>query len=325
MFFVVVIFVGLVASIGGPAHGAIVADLLPEEKRAGGFGVLRVVANLAWVFGPIIGGTLASHSYTPLFICDAIASTITVGIVFLAIQETKPAPREGEPQQTMAQTFVGYLDVLKDGTYMLFIGACVLMTVVYIQLYTTLAVYLRDTHGVTEQAFGYLMSINATTVVLLQFPIARRVGKYRPMMMMALGTLLYAIGFGMYGLAWTYILFVIAMFIVTVGEMVVMPVAQALVAKIAPEDMRGRYMAIFGFSWALPQAAGPFLAGVIMDHADPRWVWYIAGMVGLVAAGSFALLNRRVERLAEETDLAVSDDGSIRREEAQSVVGQVAA
>jgi len=300
LFFAVVLFVGLVASIGGPAHGAMIADLLPEEKRTGGFGIFRVVTNLSWVCGPVIGGLLATRSYMPLFICDAVASTITGGIVLLAIRETRPAPREGEPEQTMGQTFAGYWDVLRDVTFTLFIGACILMTVVYIQLYTTLGVYLRDTHGVSEQAYGYLMSLNATAVVLLQIPIARRIARYRPMTMMALGTLLYAIGFGMYGLVSSYVLFIVAMFIITVGEMVVMPTSQALVAKIAPEDMRGRYMAVFGFGWVIPQAVGPLLAGLVMDNADPRWVWYAAGLLGLVGAAAFVLLRRRAEQAAEK-------------------------
>jgi MFS family permease len=308
LFFAVVVFVGLFASIGFPAQQAMVADLLPEEKRSGGFGVFRVVANMAWILGPVIGGLLAVRSYMPLFVCDAVFSSITAGILLLAVRETKPAPREGEPEQTMAQTFAGYRDVLRDGTYVLFIGACILMTIVYLQLYSTLGVYLRDTHGLSEQAYGYLMSMNATAVVLLQIPIARRVARYRPMMMMALGTLLYAIGFGMYGLFSSYAPFALAMLIITVGEMIVMPTAQALVAKIAPEDMRGRYMAVFGFSWLIPQATGPLLAGLIMDNADPRWVWHAAGLVGLVAAAAFTLLNRRVNHVVEQVPRATMDD-----------------
>jgi len=298
LFFAIVIFVGLFASVGGPAHGAMVADILPEEKRTGGFGIFRVVANLSWIIGPVIGGLMATRSYMPLFISDAVASTITASIVILAIRETMPARREGEPKQTMAQTFAGYWTVMKDTTFVLFIGACILMTIVYLQLYTTLGVYLRDTHGLTEQAYGYLMSMNATAVVLLQVPIARRIERYRPMMMMALGTFLYAIGFAMYGIFSSYIPFAVAMFIITVGEMVVMPTSQALVAKIAPEDMRGRYMAVFGFSWLVPQAVGTLLAGLVMDNADPRWVWYGAGLLGLVGAWSFVLLRHRAEQAA---------------------------
>jgi MFS family permease len=300
MFFVVILFVGLVASIGGPAQGAMIADILPEEKRTSGFGIFRVVANISWVCGPVLGGLLVTRSYMPLFIADAVASTITAGVVFLAIRETKPASLEGKPEQTMTQTFVGYLDVLKDTTFVLFIGACILMTIGYLQIYTTLGVYLRDTHGIAERAYGWLMSMNAATVVLLQIPISRQVEKRRPMLMMALGSFLYAIGLGAYGLVSSYLPFVIAMLIITVGEMVVMPTAQALVAKMSPEDMRGRYMAIWGFGWSIPSAIGPLLAGLVMDNADPRWAWYAAGVLCLVGSVAFVLLRRRTEQATEK-------------------------
>jgi MFS family permease len=241
-----------------------------------------------------MGGLLAARSYLLLFICDAAASLITAGIVYLAMQETKPASRTGEPEPTMIQTFSGYWDVLRDVTFVLFIGTFILMTIVYIQMNTTLAVYLRDIHGVSEQGFGYILSLNAAMVVLFQFPITRRISGYRPLAMMAVGTLLYAIGFGMYGFVSAYVLFLAAMVIITIGEMLIAPVAQALVAQLAPEDMRGRYMAAFGLSWAISSAVGPLLAGVIMDYADPRGVWYAAGLVGLVATAGFVLLQRQV-------------------------------
>ena len=98
------------------------------------------------------------------------------------------------------------------------------------------------------------------------------------------------------------------MFIITVGEMVVMPTAQALVARIAPEDKRGRYMAVFGFSWVIPQAVGTLLAGLVMDNADPRLLWYAAGVVGTVAAGAFVLLNRRVQDTVDQPPQATLDE-----------------
>jgi MFS family permease len=303
-FFAVLIFVGLVASVGMPAQHAMAADLLPEEKRTGGFGVMRVVANIGWVLGPVIGGLLVTRSYVPLFISDAVASTITAGIVLLAIRETMPAPAEGEQAQSMGQAFAGYWTVVRDTTFMLFIGACIVMSMVYLQLYTTLGIYLRDTHGFPEQAYGYLMSMNAATVVALQVSIARRTERRPPMTMMAFGTFLYALGFAMYGFFSSYALFAAAMLVITVGEMVVMPTAQALVAKLAPEAMRGRYMAVFGLSWLIPQATAPLLAGLVMDNADPRWVWFGSGLLGLVGALAFLLLRRRAESAIEETTQA---------------------
>ena len=126
--------------------------------------------------------------------------------------------------------------------------------------------------------------------------------------MMAFGTLLYAIGFAMFGFVNSFAFFIFAMVIITVGEMVVTPVSQSLVARFAPEDMRGRYMAIFGLSWTIPFAIGPLLAGLIMDNLNPDWVWFAAGFVGLVAAGGFLLLQIRTRSMWEE-DVQVEQVG----------------
>jgi len=90
------------------------------------------------------------------------------------------------------------------------------------------------------------------------------------------------------------------MVIITVGEMIVTPVAQTLVARFAPEDMRGRYMAVFGFSWSIPFAIGPLLAGLIMDNLNPDWVWFAAGLLGLITVGGFLLLHLRTAGEWEE-------------------------
>jgi MFS family permease len=82
-------------------------------------------------------------------------------------------------------------------------------------------------------------------------------------------------------------MFLLAMIVITIGEMLVAPVGQALVAEFAPDEMRGRYMAFFGFSWAIPFAFAPTLAGVLMDYGDPRWVWYVAGIIGLISTGMY--------------------------------------
>lgn len=295
-FVLVTVVVGLLADVGFPAQQAMVADLLTEEKRAQGFGILRVVANLAVTFGPMIGGLLAARSYLWLFILDAVTSVITAGVVAVALKETRAAPKEDEPQETIGQTFGGYFRVLKNSAFTWFLIASMLMVLVYMQMNTTLGVYLRDVHGVSEQAYGYILSLNAAMVVLFQFPITRRLTRYRPMNIMVVGTLFYAVGFAMYGFFSFYILFLLAMAVITIGEMLVSPVSQAIVARLAPEDMRGRYMATYGFSWVIPSAVGPLLAGLTMDYIDPKWVWYAAGLLGLIAAGAFYYLEVRTGR-----------------------------
>ncbi len=144
-----------------------------------------------------------------------------------------------------------------------------------------------------ESGYGLLLSLNAIMVVFMQFPITRRIEPYPPMLIMALGAGLYAVGFGLYGFVSTMPFFALAIVILTVGEMLVSPVSQALTARMAPEHMRGRYMAIFGFSFGIPFGIGPILAGLILDNADPHLLWYATGAVGVLATLAFLALHRR--------------------------------
>ncbi len=167
-----------------------------------------------------------------------------------------------------------------------------MMTLVYMNMNSTLGVYLRDQHGLPEIRYGWLLSINAIIVVLFQFWVTRRLQNYKPMLMMAAGSLLYAIGFAMYGFVPTFALFVVAMIIITVGEMVVSPFQQSLVASFAPEDMRGRYMAVSGLSWSISFTVGPYFAGLLLDSANPSLLWAFCGLVGLLATAGFMVLNK---------------------------------
>ncbi|HSQ39851.1 MAG TPA: MFS transporter [Anaerolineales bacterium] len=292
-FLLIGVISGLFTDVGGPAQQAIIADILPEEKRAEGFGILRVTFNLAVVFGPIIGGLVAARSYTALFLMDAVISTICAIIVYFAIPETKPALQEHEVQESFGRTLIGYGRVLRDGAFMLFILASMLSAFVYMNMNVTLGVFLRDTYGIPEDGYAYILSINAAMVVLFQFWITRRIEKRPPMLMMAAGTLFYAIGFAMYGFVSVYGMFILAKVIITIGEMIVSPVGQALVASFAPEQMRGRYSAIYGnLAWGVPFAIGPLLAGKIVDNIDPNWLWYACGIIGMVSVAGFLLLNR---------------------------------
>ena len=110
--------------------------------------------------------------------------------------------------------------------------------------------------------------------------------------MMAAGSLLYAIGFAMYGIVSGFAMFITAMVIITIGEMVVSPFQQSLVANFAPEDMRGRYMAVSGLSWSISFTVGPYFAGLILDSANPGLLWAFCGLIGMLATSGFIILNK---------------------------------
>ena len=307
IFIIVVVFVGTLSSIGHPAHEAVVADLLPPEKRAQGYGIIRVVFNVAVIIAPPIAGLLIAHSYLTLFIVDAVISLISAAIVILALPETKPQTHPNAKPETMKQTFAGYGRVFRDVPFVAFIGVTIMMTLVYMNMNSTLGVYLRDQHSLPELNYGALLSINAIIVVALQFWVTRRLEKFRPMLMMAAGTFLYALGFAMYGFVTGFALFVTAMVIITIGEMVVAPFQQSIVAGFAPEQMRGRYMAVSGLTWSIAFTVGPYFAGLILDSANPNMLWMLCGLIGMLATIGFTVLNKTHRVSIQQVEPAPTD------------------
>ncbi|MGB8984367.1 MAG: MFS transporter [Anaerolineales bacterium] len=284
------VIVGLLSSVAHPAHDAMIADILPEKQRQEGFGILRVVGNLAWMIGPTIGGVLADINFFYLFVIDAVVSCVVAAIIFRAIPETKPEPHAHAEIESFGRTLIGYFVVIRDFAFIGFILAGMLMLVVYQQMYSTLSVYLRDTHNIDPSGYGFLMTSSAITVVTFQFWVSRLI-KYRPpFLMMAIGTVFYMIGFALFGFVGTYVLFALNVVIITIGEMIVVPMSQAIAANFAPEAMRGRYMAVFGLSWAIPSVVGAWSAGYILDNYNPNLLWYICGVIcGLSVLAYYAL------------------------------------
>ena len=288
--------VGLFSEVGGPAHAAMIADILPKAQRQEGFGILRVVGNMAWLVGPTVGGFVARTSFFALFVIDAAISCVVALLFYLFMPETRPAPHERHVEEGFLDTFRNYRIVLADKAFVAYLVAAVLMGMVYIQMYNSLSVYLRDTHGIEPQGYGVLLTSSAIIVICFQF-WTMRVIKMRPQfLMMAVGTLFYLIGFGMFGVVTAYWLFVVAVVVITVGEMIVMPTSQTLAAGFARTDMRGRYMAVFGLSVSLPATIGPLAAGVVLDNYHPNLLWYLSVLFCAISAGGFFALHRQLGR-----------------------------
>jgi MFS family permease len=89
--------------------------------------------------------------------------------------------------------------------------------------------------------------------------------------------------------------------------MVIAPVSTVLVADMAPETMRGRYMGVFGLAWGIGYGLGPTLGGTVMDNLGGRYIWYATPILGSMAAAVFLLLGRFVPsptRASERAGLA---------------------
>lgn len=292
--FPLAVLVGLLSDVGGPAHSAMIADILPAAQRQRGYGILRVVGNMAWLVGPTIGGFVARTSFFALFVIDAGISCMVALLFYVLMPETKPEASPAQHRDSTYQTFKDYRLVLRDGPYIAFLAAGVLMGMVYVQMYNSLSVYLRDHHGIEPQGYGFLLTSSAIMVIGFQIWIMRLIKMRPPFLMMGLGALFYMLGFGMFGVVSAYWLFVLAIVIVTVVEMIVMPTSQALAANFARSDIRGRYMAVYGLFSNLPAAIGLAAAGIILDRYNPHLLRYLGAVLCAISAAGFHALHIRL-------------------------------
>jgi MFS family permease len=290
-FYLIAAFMGVLANCGSPAQNAMVGDLLPQEKQASGFGMIRVAFNISFAFGPLIGGYLAGINFLYIFLFDAFISYVTAVFFLIFIPETRPAQTKHQASLSLLMTFRGYGEVLRNHLFLLLIAALVLIQIVYEQLNTTLPVFLRDVHGVQTSQFGILLSINAAMVVLLQLWVTNRTVKFPPMLVMAFSGFLYLIGFGLFGFAASFPWFVVCMVIITIGEMTMSPVVLASVSRFAGEENRARYMAVFEFGWMLPNTFASILGGIVLDNLNPHWLWYGCAGIGLIVVLVYLLLH----------------------------------
>lgn len=296
MMYPLIVIAGLLVSIANPAHEAMLADILPEAKRQEGYGILRMVFNYSWIFGTAMGGLIATRSFFALFVIDAVVSCLAALILFRLLPETRPKPKEGTETReiTFWETIKGYRVVLRDLAFMGFVVSGMLALVVYIQQYGSLAVYLRDAHGIDSKGYGLILSITGLEVALFQFWISRRIRSRPPFLMMAVGAGIFAIGMIMYGVVTSFLLFVMAAIVVCIGEMFYFPTSQVVTAGFAPKEMRGRYMAVAGFIRSVPNAIGPALAGFVLDNHEPQLLWYIGGALCVLSALGYLALHTKL-------------------------------
>jgi MFS family permease len=299
---ILVILFGLTGGVYGPAASAMVADLVESEKRTKAYSLLRIVQNIGIALGPAVGGFIATRSYLVLFLCAALGSLVYGILAVILVRETLPnLEPESKSMPPSQSTDGGYTAIFMDRIFITFCILYLVSILIYAQMNTTLPVYLKQSFGVKESEYGLLMSLNAVMVVFFQFPLSSWINRYEKGNMMAVGVLLFAIGFGMFAFVAAMPLFFLAQAIWTTGEMVTTPISQAFAADIAPNSMRGRYLGFYSLIWGIASGIGPLLGGLVMDHMGGKYIWYAAILFNTLVMFGFFLFNRRMKSAAAQT------------------------
>lgn len=280
---------GLIEPASRIGSDAMIADLIEPDKRAGAYALMRMVSNAGVAIGPAVGGFLAATSYLLTFSTAAVAASVVLLLTIFLVRETKPELPETEEVQRPGG---GYGYIFRDFHFLAFCGASILLWMAYEPFMQILPVYMKEGFGIAESGFGLIMTVNALMVVFFQFAVTRVTQKYPDAYVMAAGAFWTGLGALAAALSNNFWQFLVAMIIMTIGELIWAPTSIAFVAKVAPVDMRGRYMGVYGVFIGLSWGISPIASGYLYDNIAPVSVWHLAAALALAGTVAYAIIGR---------------------------------
>jgi predicted MFS family arabinose efflux permease len=273
------LLVSLFAPVAMAATQALVADVVPLERHEHSYASLRVANNLGVTLGPPIGGALLiTGSYDVLWVGVTLVGAL---VAFLAWR-LLPSRGEYTPEEPPARGSFGV--IRRDKAFLVFLVSMVLANLVYFAFEVVLPISAVDSHGLSPAAWGFLVVINPALVTFFQLRLTRRVERFPAAPKLALAMLLMGWPFLLLSVNASIAVMALVILIFVIGEMLWIPTSQAIVAGLAPADLRGAYMGAFASTSSAGFALGPFIGLQIRGGYGDTAMWSFFAVVSVAAA-----------------------------------------
>jgi len=281
----IIFLVGLVGEAIHPANATAMSQVCPPELRTKGFALNRLAVNLGFTIGPLIGGYLALVNYSWLFWIDGL-TCLLAGVIFMLFFKTARPPLE-----THAEPTINASSVWRDFYFLKILALVFFIGIVFVQLFNTFPLYFRSVYGFKENRIGVLIAINTVMIVLFEMVLMDLLKKKSLIKIIALGTFLLCFGFALMPLGRGFLFAAFTVVVWTIGEMLSLPALAALIANHSPDAVRGKYMGMFSFAFALAIAVGPTIGGKIYASLGANALWFGCGVLGVLLWFGFSTLK----------------------------------
>lgn len=271
-----------------PANATAITKLTTPENRTRAFALQRLALNLGFSFGPAIGGVLATINFRLLFICDA-ATSLLAGFTLLYFFRM----RHVESPNGHAETPAVRVSPLEDRVFVAFVMLSVTTMLVFMQFNTTYPLFLRDHFHLSKPLIGLMYAVNTSIIVAVEMLLIDSVKRWPLIRTIGWGSALTCVGFGMLPFGSSTAYAVLAMVVVTIGEMLSFPLAAAFVANRSQQGSESLYLGWYVMMHSIALVVGPAV-GAAMYQVNHNAPW-IAGLgIAVVVATGFQLLAARV-------------------------------
>ena len=195
--------------------------------------------------------------------------------------------------------------MLRDRLAVAFCGINFAVMLAYGTIYTILPLAMAaDGHGADQ--YGLVVAVNGLAIVLLQPLLTPWLLRMTPAANVGGGALLMALAMGIIAVSDALGGYVVAILVVTLGEIANATAGGGLIAEIAPPALRGRYAGAFGLTFGAAFFVTPLVGGVLLGDGSSPVPWVVAAGVAVASAAAMFALSGAVEARRAAAALAVA-------------------
>jgi DHA1 family tetracycline resistance protein-like MFS transporter len=237
------LFVGrIIAGIAGATFAtanAVVADIIPPEKRAKYFGLNGAAWGMGFVIGPVIGGLLGQYGPRVPFFAAAAFTAVNLLIALAVMRETLPPADRREFSARRANALGALQSMRRIPGAMLVLFVLLMYQIGHDTLPSTWVWVTMAKFGWTERDVGLSLAVLGFGTIIVQGGLVglftKRIGEHRTAL---LGLGCGAVGFVGYAFATTPTMLFAS---VPLGCLIglTMPALRAILSRATPANAQG--------------------------------------------------------------------------------------
>ena len=286
---------GFAQAFGGPAYQALIPTLVDKDDMPNAIALNSIQFNVAIMVGPALAGQ-ALGKLCEKWCFGLNAVSFLAPIISLTLITTRFLPvKTAESMFTSLKQGIRF--ARKQGSMEALIILAFCMTALSMPMRTYIPVFVKDIFHRGPETYGNLLALMGLGSICGSLTIASA-GNFKRKGLVALGALA-CLGAGISGFALSKSLPLSESLLVLVGAsmMAVFATVNSLVQLITTNEMRGRVMSVYNFAFRGGMPMGNLLSGWLVPLFTAPVVLSVNGVLLILVALYFALVQRRMAAL----------------------------
>jgi len=291
-----IFLVMLVADTFRPAMFVAMSAYSKPENKTRSVTLIRLAINLGFTAGPAVGGLIiTSIGYQGLFWVDGITCLMAV-VLLIQVLNPKKARVVDEVKTENP------VSIRKDKPFWVFFVAMFIYGFVFLQYFSTMPLYYRDGHFLTELEIGLLFGLNGLIIFIFEMPMIKWLEdtKYSQIYLTMIGVFLVALSFAVLLVSPSSIVLIVGIILMTFGEMLAFPYSNAFVIERAKRGNIGEYMGFYTVAFSIAHIFGHNSGMQLIDQIGFDKTWTIITAFTLVGVLFLFILMRMLKKESAE-------------------------